>query len=260
MNIEKGRKLFYEKEIFKGLNNLNSNEPYTMLCFRKIDKFLFDNLINNTITVASPSAFNDPYDCLIFKWLPLQYEAEKRNGAVTEDLEAWSESYRKIKVGCYATEDGKTNTSPLNNHLMWSHYADKHFGVCLKYVFKNSDFAVADNMVITRIGKVRYKDSVSLNELNSLPYSDAFLVKHKSWMYEQECRLIHYDPNCSDIYKNILIPQTALKEIYFGLRCRQQDIETIKNLFSNKGKNDVKFYKMTEDESNVYQLSQENYV
>lgn len=95
----------------------------------------------------------------------------------------------------------------------------------------NSVYENTSLYTLTRLGTVNYIDKVSINN-DSLTLIDAFIKKSKVWSYENEVRLLHYDPFVEDTYKKIKLPDNCEKEIYFGLKCsdaNKQKIGTIQN-------------------------------
>src|SRR5208282_855772 len=97
-----------------------------------------DTLETNTVWLASPDSYNDPYDCwLTFPDGILAMLLQRRLGEVAECYSAAVsglasqaasalQEIRKMAKLC--------SFSAVNNSLlMWSHYADHHKGFCLEY-------------------------------------------------------------------------------------------------------------------------------
>ena len=84
----------------------------------------------------------------------------------------------------------------------------------------------------------------------------AFFTKSKDWEYEHEKRLLYYDVNSTELYHEISIPQDSLTDIYFGVRCSDNDIEKV--ITALRGKK-VKYHKMVIDLNDIYRLHARDY-
>ena len=83
----------------------------------------------------------------------------------------------------------------------------------------------------------------------------AFATKKRDWKYENEVRLIVYNPNKEESFYDIeLDDKSEIEAIYFGYRCSPYVIDTIKNIFINRRTSVPKFFKMVLDEKNIYRL------
>lgn len=176
---------------------------------------LADTLTDNTIYCSNPAQFNDPWDCKphfntevlndpaerqrYFEWA---LEAGRKSGeTLTEEEVAKvrrafyhlpdrvatmvdrlsqgvvADILDRYRVYCFGT--GPTNT------LLWSHYADRHCGVCLEFA--------ADKPPLCNAIACRYVDEFPLvraYEDSELVGVDMLRVKAKVWEYENEYRLI----------------------------------------------------------------------
>ena len=115
---------------------------------------------------------------------------------------------------------------------MWSHYADKHQGVCLKFdVLADTDiFFAGGSKPIGLISNVDYSNKYpQLNAYNALvvkgitrklPFS-----KSNDWIYEKEFRII--SDELEGIPLGIPFNKEALIEVNFG--CRIDELEKSKN-------------------------------
>ena len=139
---------------------------------------------------------------------------------------------------------------------MWAHYAEEHRGICIKYQLSSHFIKQDENDKYEHmyLKKVEYTDKTISIETPTINSAIAFATKGKEWSYENEVRLIDYNPNIETPYYGIsLDTESSIKSIYFGFRCEESTINTIKALFKN---HDVipKFYKMELDRSNVYKM------
>lgn len=83
---------------------------------------------------------------------------------------------------------------------------------------------------------------------------DALFAKHNVWKYEQEVRLVHYDPNNEANYKTIEIPADSIQAIYLGLKCSDENREIMKFLLRNRN---IRLYQMKVDDTDSYKLVKE---
>jgi len=135
-------------------------------------------------------------------------------------------------------------TSMINdNILLWSHYANKHTGICL---------GLNVNKLLTKYrsnekmgaGDVRYGDFPLVpppfgddeNEINKT-FQPFFLAKAPFWNYELEYRFLDYP--CSERKKPI---GDILVSIYLGCDVSVEDESFIKKLCQNH-KNNIKLFK-----------------
>lgn len=81
------------------------------------------------------------------------------------------------------------------------------------------------------------------------------LQKKLDWKYENEARLIVYNPNKEEMFYGIpLDEESEIDSIFFGYRCTNSVIDTIKNIFIQRRIKLPKFYKMVLDEKDIYNL------
>ena len=98
-----------------------------------------------------------------------------------------------------------------------------------------------------------FRKTISI-ETPTINSAIAFATKGKEWSYENEVRLIDYNPNIEAPYYGIALDtESSIESIYFGFRCEESTINTIKALFKNHNVT-PKFYKMELDRSNVYKM------
>ena len=104
--------------------------------------------------------------------------------------------------------------------LMWSHYADGHKGICLKFNFADED---APHCTIE---EVRYEDRPPIvNRMRDNGQESVFavlLTKGKKWEYEQEARFLNYKPK-----EKVTFDAKCLQEITLGCRTSESDIRDI---------------------------------
>ena len=160
------------------------------------------------------------------------------------------DAFRKDWKRNYQAENKKFGVLCLSEKnydiLMWSHYANKHQGVCLGFDFTDEIMKKINDISPTiRFIRdyVRYCEHfVTLKEFNDpqrfyqTPTKDqaAFLLfmsrKSEQWTYENEWRIFLYKNGEADLenYERILIyPKHALKKIALGCKISTENREKI---------------------------------
>ena len=225
---------------------------------------LLDYLRKEQIPLTPPRVFNDPFDCIIFKFLG------SNDKAVQLVKRAYDEC---LSVACFTQNEmlpllsssvvQYKSGAPLEDYkdeLMWAHYADSHRGICIKYNLSicADIHGQEDNGVFLFVRDVVYSsgalEAYSVRERRSMPISDFFFLKGDAWKYEKELRLVRFDLKGKGGYTCISAPG-CIEAIYFGLRCSEDDKRTIRSILMDKRfkGSDIKeeehilFYEMEED-------------
>ena len=165
------------------------------------------------------------------------------------------------------------------NILMWSHYADYHQGICLKFKSYKRMFNANENYTIDHLGYIQpdkefylldlYKPSTNkltsnifydinykpdppeplnvFDKTKNLKFSKFIITKYTDWTYENEYRLVvdqHIPEKSALKYK-----KSDLEGVIFGLKIGYGDAklvyETVKENYLDKGSN-VNFYEAKE--------------
>lgn len=229
----------------------------------KYESFSIQSLLNlkkQIIYFASPSGFNDPYDCALKTLLNEPEEQDINNfrqlylsknwpPQVKEKLmKSSNQDLRPILLGAarqaseqildnFIKSRGVSCFSEVNDELlMWAHYADKYQGFCLEFA--------TDNELFEKARKVKYVNTMprlSMSEIyvdgNRDGLMNLFCTKSKSWKYEKEWRVIHSEAGTEYTY-----PSEALTGVYFGPNMPYEAIEIICLVLQGQNQN-VKFWK-----------------
>ena len=92
---------------------------------------------------------------------------------------------------------------------------------------------------------------------NSINSDLAFATKNKRWDYENEVRLISYNPEKEGNFDAIsLDSKSKIEAVYFGYSCEERHKKIIINVL--KG-NDVKFFDLENNSKNIYKLIDKPY-
>ena len=108
---------------------------------------------------------------------------------------------------------------------MWSHYANEHRGICLRFRF--GDGWISDN-----IREVKYVDEIYLlkafDEDIESKVREVLCKKFSVWEYEQEYRIFL---NANAFGKRVVkYEKTDLERVIFGLRISREDATSVYNI------------------------------
>lgn len=210
--------------------------PDYLYKYQTLSAYSLASLTNNTIWMAKPTTFNDPFDCAltldrakytesVMHAISVAMERAKTEGLKPEHLrDIWpgdAEAFEDLRgklLGLVQTM-GICSFSAVPNHLlMWSHYANHHRGFCVGYDCREG------TLLRKKACKVRYEDTVpSLSAADFSPQNsnEAFdvlwLTKAKYWSYEEEWRVMMPEGN-----KTFQAP-SAITAVIFGARMPESD-------------------------------------
>ena len=192
---------------------------------------LYDILMKKSLKFSMPTDFRDPFDCseklinIDYSNVNLMEINDRAKDLISPDqLElvlrqvqlpggsdlVLAEKKRQYRISCFAK-------NPLDI-LMWSHYGQKHEGMCIGFQFKliNKEF---------NLYPVLYQDEIFSIDGN-VPMAKVFLywltVKSTCWQYEEEIRgislsgkeIISYEPE-------------MIREVVFGCKVPDKMIQII---------------------------------
>ena len=224
---------------------LTNKRPRYLYKYRSI-KSTIDFLKNGSIYFSSYKDFNDPFESACkrkYDFTPKEYfETFQRWGV--DSFSAAIEA-EKIRLGYVNAKDLLSQATDLilndfayfcmtkdpDNILMWSHYADSHKGVCLKFDL------LQDLDTFSLTVPVDYNSEYpEFDTLNGNPGINIITRKSLDWAYKHEHRTVKVKEH--GIHQ---INKEALVEIIFGCRTLKRDKIKIRNLVKNNGFNSVSF-------------------
>lgn len=215
----------------------------SLYSFRPFNIYSISDLINREITVCRPILFNDPYDSLALSWI------NNIGNTCKEPLhvDTLKHSYDYFRIRSFVED--KPKQIAYKNMLMWAHYAGNHTGFCIKYDF-DEEFVNGDQcLYFKRVCYQKPSKKVNLSA-ESLSSDIAFHTKLATWKYENEVRLISYIPECDqDAAKIKMGEHCRISDIYFGLKCPPEHIETITKILKGS---DVRFHQFTDNIKDIY--------
>lgn len=210
--------------------------PSSLYKYQTLSAYSLASLLNNTVWLAKPSTFNDPFDCAITADRsklkeslahaieritqvadPADLVGKNLFGERPGDAEAYEEYRANLKT--LLQEIGIFCLSELpDSMLMWSHYANHHRGFCIEYDCREgSKLRAIANAVL-------YSDampSVSLADLAGEHRTEAldslWRTKASCWSYEREWRVMM--PQGGRSYQ----APSPTKAVIFGTRMPESD-------------------------------------
>ena len=235
----------YEEIIDKMLTNdfsikikcdIENNSLYN---YTSININTIKSILNEQLWLSHTNSFNDPVDPSI-----KQFKKYK------EDYNYLLDS---IKVGCLTTK--KDNT------LMWSHYADKHSGICIEYDI--GKIYEKDNLIINKVNynmpiithkSIVDKETLEIDNINRL--IELFAIKSNEWKYEKEYRILYYD---KERKKDGILIDCPIKSICFGTETSEDDKNLIYEIVKNKKGNQIEFKEAKFKQDKLFEINIEDY-
>lgn len=211
---------------------------------------------------ADPSDFNDPLDCkpvitVDTDLLTLEQVCHRVvASSVSDETARKTIEHLRYESGQYETQDeaeadlcrrlADTTKDFLfhdfercgvlslaarwNCPLMWSHYADKHRGLCIEYDLNDHRCASLDAVDYSTTGDIRVSDIKKWKidgsaEAEQVIRKAFFYAKANEWQYEQEWRDVYRSPGSHNA-------PIKIGAVYFGLRCDPAVVTSVVKLRS----------------------------
>lgn len=201
-------------------------------------------MINNKeLWFARLSELNDPFEG------DFAFEDEmmaSRIKAPERQTESCTLEYRSNVISNFREKErrkiGVLSLTPnWNDIVMWSHYANYHYGICVGISFpefKTDAFEIPENIVSERdkyIFPVKYSNNPMIisETASKKSFSKICLRKSMQWKYEQENRIMvelskQHMAGVSQKLKN-----AKISEVIFGARCTDKEIDTFLRLIKD---------------------------
>lgn len=157
--------------------------------FREIKR----GILEGRLTFSNPFKFNDPMDPILKVWIKVHKSlaCDRHNKKFFKMV---LNAMKNLRICCVADHSKLSYNEPL----MWSHYANSHKGIAIKYKISEDVLnQYNDENQLLRIRPVAYRDSKPLTD--SITLDNAFFAKGQCWNYEAEHRLIYFTTQSSDI-------------------------------------------------------------
>jgi len=219
---------------------------------------------HNEVYFADAPQFNDPFDCKF----DYSFDANNRelNTYLHRNLERqhpdWNRQQRREWIAKHSRtlkrrdpkfeqrlrQDTERTLSEIGIYslsrvpddiLMWSHYANRHTGFCLKFIDDQKDWFIARAQAISYSEIFPIVNPIKDNDLERLKTS--LLTKAKHWEYEKEWRIIDYEKGPGIKH----IPPHLLVGVIFGCRMTEKHQGRIRGWCENR-ETKVSFYNARE--------------
>ena len=223
------------------METLEKND-LTYFKFYRINKNSVTTIIENQIYASAPQTFNDPFEgrCKIESQEKLSHYGIK----YTPENSKRFRCHRGVVSFSISSEEGIT---PIDNMLMWSHYADYHRGICVEYS-QNIAHLLAKYNNLLCFQKVVYGEYPTIPDNPSGYELEPILHKASCWEYENEYRCVCPKSGSLNLGNSV---SESINAIYFGT----QFLEDLKFLCHNKDNitdllkfirdNNIKSYRMS---------------
>ncbi|MDD4156265.1 MAG: DUF2971 domain-containing protein [Candidatus Cloacimonetes bacterium] len=246
-DIEKSISIVVEyyliQEFLKLLNNKNIKVGFLTKLIMKWDRFGIN--LNLKISKKNKYYASIPGAQTLTKFV-VRYAAQKGENSFEELKEKFTnEIIRKVKdarnnalISCFSKR--------YDSILMWSHYGDKHKGICIEFDRPEKDFLDVkysknrckfDLGDTTRrvLGYMLSNEEVDVNDKGLIRcISKPFIVKSLDWKYEEEVRCI-LSPNSEGVSTleelSLYKMPTNISKIYMGCKV-DNNSEEYKKLIS----------------------------
>lgn len=234
-------RLYFRGDVEGAYKYKYGNIPNRLYKFQPFQENRLSSVLNNKLWFTVPKNMNDPFDSRGVCWDNEELETfysenisqEKMNefNSINDIIDRGLASLRdNIKITCFSEE--------LFSMPMWSHYADNHQGFCIEYNFSSLGW---DNDLTKYLFPVGYETQrYNITNLFKLifnePYDARIIllfflmnIKHSSWSYEREWRIIRMRFPEEEILnsglEDCLVKPTA---IYLGVNFNKDKIIEIK--------------------------------
>ncbi|MGX7689114.1 DUF2971 domain-containing protein [Flectobacillus roseus] len=207
--------------------------------YRGIEKEVFERdfstFLNNQFFAPKFEMSNDPFEANFSETISNTFELLRNVYSV--DVDEMKQRLKQVlefkdKLGILSL------SRTCYSEQMWAYYASSNRGYCIEYDFdklkdKSQNFDFSSEL------EIAYDDEIPILGIedikSSLLIKKMFGVKKKSWLHEEEIRLIFENSSLKSHH------DTAITGIYFGYQTDDSIIQMFKEKFSNR---DLKFYRV----------------
>lgn len=167
--------------------------------------YAMQNLRRSQLKVSTFDDLNDPFELLSAK-LPVS---------------SLRKALREFKADAHASMGILCFGPSWENPVMWSHYGDKHRGICLGFDIPDK-FAIPVEYIDER-STIQFADGIESKGVDHQFALDLMRSKYNAWSYENEIRMF-VGLNDAERDENGLFfygfgPDLMLREVILGPRC-----------------------------------------
>jgi len=235
---------FYEKYL--------GTTPEQVFKFFSVNDNLEKTLKENYLWLSKPTDFNDPFDCndnlvsfnikekdienFVKTHFPGRRQEKRKEIRLHKKQPESFKNALKSSLSDIIKEQGICCFSrTYKNILMWSHYADRHKGICIGF---NPRKSKTINLILHVSYEQDFRTVEYFSEKEEALMS-MMITKSIDWQYEEEMRII------KDYNGRLPFEKECVQQIIFGCRTLDSDKKQIKELINNNGYNNVLFQQAT---------------
>lgn len=176
--------------------------------------YALQNVEQRQLKISRIDDLNDPFELLG----AMQRDKDWRKVFV----QAKNEIHRKAGVLCFSRS--------WRNPVLWSHYGDKHRGICLGFDVDDKvamPVTYATDLLRLKLDKAQLHEPFSRQVANQL-----LTTKFRDWAYEEEVRILASLAKARRIgglYFYPFAPNLVLREVILGARC-DTSIDKVRSL------------------------------
>lgn len=250
---------YITQEFLKLLNNKKIKTSLFTKLMMKWDRFG----INAYLKLSKKNRYYDsiPGVHALSKWL-VRYASQKWDISFDELKDKFSkeiiEKVKKVRnnalISCFSKK--------WDSILMWSHYGDKHKGICVEFDRPDKDFLDViystnrckfnlEDTTRRMLGYMLSNEQVDVNDKKLIKcIAKPFIVKSLDWQYEEEVRCI-LSPNSDGVSKleelSLYTMPTKITKIYVGCKVDTKSNE-YEELFRIANEKNIEIIKLTESD------------
>ncbi|MDO6802637.1 DUF2971 domain-containing protein [Wenyingzhuangia sp. 1_MG-2023] len=237
-----------------------------------IEKVLKDR----TIRFSTPLSFNDPFDChselidVSYEFNEEKYKDQQLLGFDEIENVVYNILMKKNhEIGYSFIKNSIRNSLRIScfsnccdEILMWSHYANKHTGICVGYDVEKHNGGFFVRVEYPKDDKFESKPFIYgdflVKDKNEIAIKQLIKYKSQKWKYEKEIRWAFQNNKIRALDKKQEINfqgkidvrfeklNISVKEIIFGLKVSSEKIKNKIKELQLYGYEHVKFYQMKE--------------
>jgi hypothetical protein len=175
-----------------------------------------NSIKNRLLHFSNYKAMNDPMEGF--------YDPSRRAAKDPKFSDAASAIYHaKLGFGLCCLSDTH------NNELMWSHYSNNYFGICVAHQPRPLLRGLPKGFHLIRVAYGNEPPPLSIHDFPNDGAAARKILSHKkaSWAYEREWRLL------GPLGLHRIKSKTCVRELYLGLRIQQKYRERLLNALRN---------------------------
>ncbi len=220
--------------------------PRFLYKFRCLNKDTEAMLTRGELHFEIPTELNDPIECLpVFC---VECSEEEFREAIRQQISVTYPDYSANQIDkatlaeSYPPPQSKLDSfrSRFQEHVeragvfsaserwgsivMWSHYADRHRGICLELDIRT----LPDDLQFHRVVYSNERPHVNLFTDWQESHKITVLTKNDEWCYEAEWRMVlHSPPSAPDFPGEADAPKDFIHGVILGARMKPEDRETV---------------------------------